>query len=225
MMQTSTTTAADGQEHTPSRILVIDNYDSFVYTLVGYLRELQAETTVIRNDDLTVEEATALAAEHDGVLISPGPGAPADAGVSVELIRWCEQASTPMLGVCLGHQGLGEAFGATVTHAAQLMHGKTSPVTHTGHASFAGLPETFVATRYHSLVVTPETVPPVLEVTATTDDGVVMGLAHRSAPLWGLQYHPESVLTEGGYRMLGNWLEALGQKGAAAKAADLNPIR
>ncbi|MVT27672.1 anthranilate synthase component II [Nesterenkonia alkaliphila] len=208
-----------------TRILVIDNYDSFVYTLVGYLRELGAEATVIRNDDLSLEEAKAVAAEHDGVLISPGPGTPAEAGVSVELIRWCESARAPMLGVCLGHQGLGEAFGAVVTHAEQLMHGKTSPVTHTGHASFAGLPETFKATRYHSLAVQPETVPEVLEVTATTSDGVIMGLAHRSAPLWGMQYHPESVLTEGGYRMLGNWLESLGLEGAAAKAADLNPIR
>lgn len=208
-----------------TRILVVDNYDSFVYTLVGYLRELGAETTVIRNDDLSLEEATQLAAEHDGVLISPGPGTPAEAGISVDLIRWCATARSPMLGVCLGHQGLGEAFGATVTHANQLMHGKTSPVTHTGHVSFAGLPDTFEATRYHSLAVLPETVPDVLEVTATTADGVIMGLAHRSAPLWGLQYHPESVLTEGGYRMLGNWLESLGLDGAAEKAADLNPIR
>lgn len=225
MTQTRPSPADAEARPTPARILVIDNYDSFVYTLVSYLRELHAETTVIRNDDLPLDKAIALAAEHDGVLISPGPGTPAAAGVSVELIRWCEQARTPMLGVCLGHQGLGEAFGAEVTHAAQLMHGKTSPVTHTGHASFAGLPETFEATRYHSLVVAPETVPEVLEVTATTDDGVIMGLAHRTAPLWGLQYHPESVLTEGGYRMLGNWLEALGQTGAAQRAADLNPLR
>ncbi|MGJ9426471.1 aminodeoxychorismate/anthranilate synthase component II [Nesterenkonia halotolerans] len=208
-----------------ARILVVDNYDSFVYTLVGYLRELGAEATVIRNDDLTVAEAKKLAAEHDGVLISPGPGTPGEAGVSVELIRWCAEAQEPMLGVCLGHQGLGEAFGATVTHAEQLMHGKTSPVTHTGHASFAGLPETFVATRYHSLTVAPETIPDILEVTASTEDGVIMGLAHRTAPLWGMQYHPESVLTEGGYRMLGNWLESMGQHGAAEKAAQLNPIR
>lgn len=219
-------TAAPAQnDGAPARILVIDNYDSFVYTLVSYLRELGAEATVIRNDDLSLEEVRTLAAEHDGVLISPGPGAPSGAGISVELIRWCEQARTPMLGVCLGHQGLGEAFGAAITHAAELMHGKTSPVTHTGHASFAGLPETFEATRYHSLVVSPETVPDVLEVTATTDDGVIMGLAHRTAPLWGLQYHPESVLTEGGYRTLGNWLETLGQTGAARRAADLNPLR
>lgn len=208
-----------------TRILVVDNYDSFVYTLVGYLRELGAETTVIRNDDLSLEATQQLAAEHDGVLVSPGPGTPAEAGVSVGLIQWCAENTAPMLGVCLGHQGLGEAFGATVTHAPELMHGKTSPVTHNGHLSFEGLPETFNATRYHSLTVVPESVPEVLEVTAVTEDGVVMGLAHRSAPLWGLQYHPESVLTEGGYRMLGNWLENLGLSGAAEKAADLNPLR
>ncbi len=208
-----------------TRILVIDNYDSFVYTLVGYLRELGAEADVIRNDDHSLEEVTQLAAEYDGVLISPGPGTPADAGVSVDLIRWCAESKAPMLGVCLGHQGLGEAFGATVTHAAELMHGKTSAVTHTGHASFAGLPDTFKATRYHSLAVSPETVPEVLEVTASTEDGVIMGLAHRDAPLWGMQYHPESVLTEGGYRILGNWLESMGLEGAAAQAAELNPIR
>lgn len=225
MNQTNPTPVPADQDSPAVRILVIDNYDSFVYTLVGYLRELGAEATVIRNDDLPLQEVIGLAAEHDGVLISPGPGAPAEAGISVDLIRWCERASSPMLGVCLGHQGLGEAFGAKVTHAAQLMHGKTSPVTHTGHASFEGLPETFVATRYHSLVVDPGSVPDVLEVTASTDDGVIMGLAHRSAPLWGLQYHPESVLTEGGYRMLGNWLEALGLAGAAERAAALNPLR
>ncbi|WP_022872673.1 aminodeoxychorismate/anthranilate synthase component II [Nesterenkonia alba] len=213
-----------GTEGFTARILVIDNYDSFVYTLVGYLRELGAETTVIRNDDVSLAEAKTLAAEHDGVLISPGPGTPAEAGISVELIRWCAQARSPMLGVCLGHQGLGEAFGAEVTHAPELMHGKTSPVRHTGHVSFAGLPETFEATRYHSLTVAPDSVPDVLEITATTEDGVIMGLAHRDAPLWGMQYHPESVLTEGGYRMLGNWLESLGQLGAAEKAAQLNPI-
>src|SRR5699024_2919523 len=133
---------AEAAHPTGSRILVIDNYDSFVYTLVGYLRELGAEPTVVRNDDRSLEEMSDLASHCDGVLISPGPGSPADAGVSVGLIRWCEQSGTPMLGVCLGLQGLGEAFGAEVTHAKELMHGKTSAITHNGHASFAGLPET-----------------------------------------------------------------------------------
>lgn len=215
--------ADDAVEH--ARILVVDNYDSFVYTLVGYLRELGAETTVVRNDDLTLAEAQELAAAHDGVLISPGPGTPQGAGVSVPLTRWCVESATPMLGVCLGLQSLGEAFGGTVGHAEQLMHGKTSRIAHTGHPLFAGLPETFTATRYHSLVVSPESVPEDLEVTATTDDGVVMALVHRRAPLWAVQYHPESVLTEGGYRMLGNWLEMLGQSGAAEHGARLHPIR
>lgn len=211
-------------EPAPVRILVIDNYDSFVYTLVGYLRELGAETKVLRNDALSLQETLDLAAQYDGVLISPGPGTPAGAGVSVELIRWCETAQRPMLGVCLGHQGLGEAFGAQVTHADELMHGKTSVVVHTGHESYHGIPENFTATRYHSLVVDPGSVPAVLEVTSRSEDGVIMGLAHRSAPLWSMQYHPESVLTEGGYRMLGNWLESMGLRGAAERAAQLNPI-
>ncbi|RII42328.1 anthranilate synthase component II [Galactobacter valiniphilus] len=205
-------------------VLVIDNYDSFVFTLVGYLRELGAETTVIRNDDLPLEEVLRLAEAADGVLVSPGPGNPAGAGVCLDVIRWCGETSTPMLGVCLGHQALAEAFGGVVSHAEELMHGKTSRVSQEGHALFAGLPETFTATRYHSLAVEPATVPEQLEVTAQTAGGVIMGLSHRTAPLWGVQFHPESVLTEGGYQMLGNWLESLGLEGAAAKAAGLSPL-
>ncbi|MDR2255746.1 MAG: aminodeoxychorismate/anthranilate synthase component II [Arthrobacter sp.] len=205
-------------------VLVIDNYDSFVFTLVGYLRELGAETTVIRNDDLPLEEVLRLAEASDGVLVSPGPGNPAGAGVCLDVIRWCEAQAKPMLGVCLGHQALAEAFGGVVSHAEELMHGKTSRVRHEGHALFAGLPETFTATRYHSLSVEPATVPEQLEVTAVTAGGVIMGLSHRTAPLWGVQFHPESVLTEGGYQMLGNWLESLGLNGAAAKAAGLSPL-
>jgi len=207
-----------------TKVLVIDNYDSFVFTLVGYLRELGAETTVIRNDDLPLEDVLRLAAEHDGVLVSPGPGNPAGAGVCLDVIRWCAREATPMLGVCLGHQALAEAFGGVVDHADELMHGKTSPVRHDEHALFAGLPETFTATRYHSLAVRPETVPEELQVTARTEGGVIMGLAHRSAPLWGVQFHPESVLTEGGYRMLGNWLQSLGLAGVAERSAQLSPL-
>ena len=207
-----------------TQVLVIDNYDSFVFTLVGYLRELGAQTTVIRNDDLSLAQVTALAAQHDGVLVSPGPGNPAGAGVCLDVIRWCAEQGTPMLGVCLGHQALAEAFGGVVDHAEELMHGKTSPVRHGSHALFEGLPETFTATRYHSLAVRPETVPAELEVTASTEGGVIMGLAHRSAPLWGVQFHPESVLTQGGYRMLGNWLESLGLEGAAERASHLSPL-
>ncbi|MDO4920124.1 aminodeoxychorismate/anthranilate synthase component II [Kocuria sp.] len=207
------------------KILVVDNYDSFVYTLVGYLQQLGAQTTVVRNDDLDVAAATALAGEHQGVLLSPGPGAPADAGVCAELIRWAERTRTPLLGVCLGHQALGEVYGARVGHAQQLMHGKTSQLVHEGEGVFESVPSPFTATRYHSLAVAADTVPECLEVTATTEDGqVVMGLKHRTAPLHGVQFHPESVLTEGGYLMLGNWLEEVGQHGAAAAAAGLSPL-
>lgn len=207
-----------------TRILVIDNYDSFVYTLVGYLQQLGAETTVVRNDDVTLAEAIELAEARDGVLISPGPGTPAEAGVCIDLIKWCGGNSKHMLGVCLGHQALAEAYGGIVTHAEELMHGKTSEVLHHGGSVFAGLPSPLTATRYHSLSAVPVSIPAVLEVTAETSDGVVMGLAHRTAPLCGVQFHPESVLTEGGYTMLGNWLESLGLSGAAAHAATLSPL-
>ncbi|MET1034848.1 MAG: gamma-glutamyl-gamma-aminobutyrate hydrolase family protein [Arthrobacter sp.] len=208
----------------PARILVIDNYDSFVYTLVGYLQELGAETTVVRNDDVTLAEAIELAAARDGVLVSPGPGNPAEAGVCKALIRWCGEAKKPMLGICLGHQALAEEFGGTVTHAEELMHGKTSLIHHGGHAVFRDVSDPFTATRYHSLAAPRETIPDELEIIAETEGGVVMGLAHREAPLWGLQFHPESVLTEGGYQMLGNWLESLGVRGASARAASLSPL-
>ncbi|RAN71385.1 anthranilate synthase component II [Bacillus sp. SRB_336] len=207
-----------------TRILVIDNYDSFVYTLVGYLQQLGAETTVVRNDDVTLAEAVELASARDGVLVSPGPGTPAEAGICIALIRWCGENAKPMLGVCLGHQALAEAYGGVVAHAKQLMHGKTSSVFHHGGGVFAGLPSPVTATRYHSLAAIRESIPDVLEVTAETEDGVVMGLAHTSAPLCGVQFHPESVLTEGGYQMVGNWLESVGLKGAAAEAATLSPL-
>ncbi|MDY6055969.1 aminodeoxychorismate/anthranilate synthase component II [Micrococcus sp.] len=209
----------------PVSVLVVDNYDSFVYTIVGYLEQLGARTTVIRNDDVTAERALELAAEHTGVLVSPGPGAPAEAGVSLDLIRSAADGGRPVFGVCLGHQAIAETFGATVTHAESLMHGKTSTVRHGDHPMFAGVPTRFTATRYHSLAAVRDTVDEsVLEITAETDDGVVMGLAHRTAPLWGVQFHPESVLTEGGHRMLGNWLESLGLTGAAAHGATLSPL-
>ncbi|MEA5457333.1 aminodeoxychorismate/anthranilate synthase component II [Sinomonas sp. JGH33] len=207
-----------------TRILVIDNYDSFVYTLVGYLQQLGAETTVVRNDDVSLAEAIELADARDGVLISPGPGNPAEAGVCIELIKWCGESAKPMLGVCLGHQALAEAYGGRVTHAPELMHGKTSLVEHEGRGVFAGLKSPFTATRYHSLAAVAETIPDVLEVTAHTHSGVIMGLQHKSAPLSGVQFHPESVLTEGGYQMLGNWLESLGLAGAAVKASTLSPL-
>ncbi|MCW1248682.1 aminodeoxychorismate/anthranilate synthase component II [Acaricomes phytoseiuli] len=206
------------------RILVIDNYDSFVYTLVGYLRQLGAETTVVRNDAVSLAEAIDLAGSRDGVLLSPGPGAPESAGVCLGLVMWCGENAKPMLGVCLGHQALAEAYGGQVGHAPELMHGKTSLVEHDATSVFAGLPSPVTATRYHSLAVSTESVPDVLRVTARTDSGIVMGLEHREAPLTGVQFHPESVLTEGGYQMLGNWLESLGLRGAAERAAGLSPV-
>ncbi|CAI9389557.1 anthranilate synthase component II [Microbacterium sp. T2.11-28] len=205
------------------RVLVVDNHDSFVHTLVGYLRELGAETDLVEADAVS-DPAAALDA-YAGVLVSPGPGAPADAGASIAVVRAAADRRLPLLGVCLGHQALAEAYGATVSHAPELLHGITSPVHHDGSALFAGLPDPFAATRYHSLAVVRETVPSELEITATTDSGVVMGLAHRSLPLWGVQFHPESVLSEGGYRLLGNWLERVGVGGAALRGAELTPHR
>lgn len=208
-----------------SRILVVDNYDSFVYTIVGYLAQLGAETVVVRNDAVPAEALEdPRAAGFDGVLISPGPGTPADAGASLAMVRACARTGTPMLGVCLGHQALGEAFGATVTHAPELMHGKTSLVEHAGDGVLAGLPTPFTATRYHSLAVVPSTVPAELVVTATTASGVVMALQHRELPLSGVQFHPESVLTEGGHRLFATWLAACGDADAPARAEGLAPL-
>lgn len=204
-----------------TRILVIDNYDSFVYTIVGYLRQMGAQTTVVRNDALP---DVSVVADYDGVLVSPGPGTPAEAGVSMEVIRACALYGTPMLGVCLGHQALAEVYGAVVSHAPELMHGKTSAVEHDGGSVFAGLPTPFTATRYHSLAVEPETVPAELEVTCSTANGIIMGLQHRDLPLVGVQFHPESVLTEGGHRLLANWLEMCGLPDAAARSAGLSPL-
>lgn len=207
-----------------TRILVIDNYDSFVFTLVGYIQQLGAETTVIRNDEYELDEVIKLAEEHDGVLVSPGPGAPAEAGVIIDTIRWAAEAKKPLLGVCLGHQAIAEAFGCTVTHAPELMHGKTSRLVHENVSVFKDVPCPFTATRYHSLAVVPETMPDVLETTSTTDNGIIMGLRHREAPMHGVQFHPESVLTESGYLMLGNWLEETGLQGAAERSKSLSPL-
>jgi len=206
------------------RVLVIDNYDSFVYTLDGYLQELGAETEVVRNDVVTPEQAAELIAGYDAVLVSPGPGTPADAGVSVAVVRAAIACGTPLLGVCLGHQAIAEALGATVTHAEELMHGKTSMIEHDDSSLFVDVPQPFRATRYHSLAVVDGTVPDELEVTARTPGGVIMALRHREAPVVGVQFHPESVLTEGGYRMLGNWLADAGLPGAREAAATLSPL-
>ena len=207
-----------------TRILVIDNYDSFVYTLNGYLQELGAETVVVRNDQIPLVELDETLASYDGVLVSPGPGKPSDAGVSVAAVHSAQKQGIPLLGVCLGHQAIGEAFGATVTNAEELMHGKTSLITHDDSELYASVPQPFTATRYHSLAVVNETVPAELVVTSSTAGGVLMGLQHTEAPIYGVQFHPESVLTEGGYTMLGNWLERCGLVGAAKLALTKSPL-
>jgi para-aminobenzoate synthetase component 2 len=206
-----------------THILVVDNYDSFVYTLNGYLHQLGATTDVIRNDDVAAGDVASLVAKYDGILVSPGPGTPADAGISIQIVKEAVAQSVPLLGVCLGHQAIAEAFGATVAHAEELMHGKTSQVIHDDSTLFVGVPDSFTATRYHSLAVVDNTVPDSLVVTARTEGGVIMGLNHRSAPVFGVQFHPESVLTEGGYTMVANWLEVTGLAGAAEVAKNLSP--
>jgi len=207
-----------------TRVLVVDNYDSFVYTLNGYLRQLGAETEVVRNDDIAESDVAARVSDYDAVLLSPGPGTPAAAGISIPVVRAALAAGSPLLGVCLGHQAIAEALGATVTHADELMHGKTSLIRHDDSGFYEGVPQPFRATRYHSLAVVDGTVPDELEVTSRTEGGVIMGLRHREAPIFGVQFHPESVLTEGGYRMLGNWLATTGLLEAADRAKDLSPL-
>ena len=207
-----------------TRVLVVDNYDSFVYTLNGYLLQLGAETDVVRNDAFPEHEIADRIAGYDAVLLSPGPGTPAYAGLSIPIVNAALAAGSPLLGVCLGHQAIAEALGATVTHADELMHGKTSLIRHDGSEFYDGVPELFRATRYHSLAVVDGTVPDELEVTARTEGGVIMGLRHRTAPMFGVQFHPESVLTEGGYRMLGNWLEMTGLADAAERSMELSPL-
>jgi para-aminobenzoate synthetase component 2 len=201
-------------------ILVVDNYDSFVFNIVQYLAQLGAECTVVRNDQVEAAEA----AKYDGVLISPGPGTPEKAGVSIPMIKYCAERSIPLFGVCLGHQAIGEAFGATVSRAPELLHGKTSTVHHNGKGVMTNLPSPFTATRYHSLAVEVDTVPDVLEVTSKTDSGVIMSLRHKTLPIEGVQFHPESVLTEHGHKMLANFLVQCGDAGALAKAEGLSPI-
>jgi len=207
-----------------TRILVVDNYDSFVYTIVGYLNQLGAQTVVVRNDKVP---SVVDRGGFDGVLISPGPGTPADAGASCQVIRECAASGIPMLGVCLGHQALGEVYGGTVTHAPELMHGKTSQIMHDGAGVLAGLPAPFTATRYHSLAVVTGTISDELEVTAHVTSAfgpIIMGLQHRTLPLFGVQFHPESVLTEGGHRLLANWLEICGDPVAVERSAGLHPL-
>ncbi|HST49217.1 aminodeoxychorismate/anthranilate synthase component II [Jatrophihabitans sp.] len=200
-----------------TRILVIDNYDSFVYNLVQYLAQLGAEVVVRRNDEVKLAEL----ADFDGVLVSPGPGIPEHAGVSMAAVSTAAGSGQPVLGVCLGHQAIGVAFGAVVERAPELLHGKTSDVLHAGDGVLAGLPTPFTATRYHSLTVREDTLPDELAVTARTASGVVMAIRHRSLPIEGVQFHPESVLTQGGHRMLANWLVRCGAQVDWARVAEL----
>ena len=191
-------------------VLVIDNYDSFVYNLVQYLAQLGAEVTVRRNDEVDLDELD----DVDGVLLSPGPGTPERAGVSVEVVRRSAVRGLPLLGVCLGHQAVGVAYGGVVERAPELLHGKTSLVHHGGHGVLAGLADPFVGTRYHSLSIRPDTLSAELEVTGRTGSGVIMAVRHRELPIEGVQFHPESVLTEGGHRLLANWMAGAGHPAA-----------
>jgi para-aminobenzoate synthetase component 2 len=202
------------------RILVVDNYDSFVFTIVGYLEQLGAACTVVRNDAVTPAEG----ADYDGVLVSPGPGTPEDAGVSMAMIEACADREQPMMGVCLGHQALGVVMGATVGRAPELLHGKTSQVEHDGTGVLSGLPQPFTATRYHSLAIDPATLPDELVANGHTASGLVMAVRHASLPLHGVQFHPESVLTQGGHRILANWLAICGDSQAVTRSAGLSPL-
>ena len=204
---------------TVTRILVVDNYDSFVFNLVQYLAQLGADVDVRRNDEVTAAEALG----YDGVLLSPGPGTPEDAGVCMEIVRE-DAGRVPIFGVCLGHQAIAAAYGADVTRAPELLHGKTSLVVHDGAGVLAGLPSPFTATRYHSLAIEPSSMSDVLEVTGRTESGVIMAVRHRELAVEGEQFHPESVLTEGGHRMLANWLVACGDPSAVERARNLAPV-
>ncbi|MGU3501971.1 aminodeoxychorismate/anthranilate synthase component II [Mycobacterium sp. C31M] len=188
------------------QVLVVDNYDSFVFNLVQYLGQLGVHAQVWRNDDERLADPTEVARHFDGILLSPGPGTPERAGASIPLVHAAAQTRTPLLGVCLGHQAIGVAFGGTVDRAPELLHGKTSVVHHVNAGVLQGLPDPFTATRYHSLTILPETLPDTLEATGHTDSGVIMAVRHFELPIHGVQFHPESILTEGGHRMLANWL-------------------
>jgi para-aminobenzoate synthetase component 2 len=203
-----------------ARILVVDNYDSFVYNLVQYLYQLGAECDVVRNDAIGVEAAHG----YDGVLLSPGPGIPEEAGICVDMVRYAAERRIPVFGVCLGLQSIAVAYGAVVGRAPELLHGKTSLVTHDGAGVFAGVSDPFTATRYHSLAIEPETLPAELAVTARTDTGVIMGIRHRELPIEAVQFHPESVLTESGHRMLANWLTVCGDAEAVERSVGLAPV-
>lgn len=203
-----------------AKILVVDNYDSFVYNLVQYLGQIGAEVTVVRNDEIPVERAR----DFDGVLISPGPGTPEAAGISMDMVKFCAAEGIPLFGVCLGHQAIATAFGATVSRAPELLHGKTSIIHHNDRGIMTNIPSPLTVTRYHSLAIEPETLPEELEVTSKTDTGIVMSIEHKTLPISGVQFHPESVLTEHGHKMLGNWLVICGDAAARERSEPLSPV-
>jgi len=202
------------------KILVVDNHDSFVFNIVQYLDELGATTVVVKNDAIDPDFCKNFA----GVVISPGPGNPQNAGVSIDAVKYCDDAGIPILGICLGLQVIGAAFGAKISSAPELLHGRTSEIVHNGTDLFKDIPNNFIATRYHSLAIEPDSIPEVLQVTATSSDGTVMGISHRTKNIVGVQFHPEAVLTEFGYELLANWLELCGDIGARKRAVGLNAL-
>ena len=202
------------------KILVVDNHDSFVFNIVQYLDELGATKVVVKNDEIDPDFCKNFA----GVVISPGPGNPQNAGVSIDAVKYCDDAGIPILGICLGLQVIGAAFGAKISSAPELLHGRTSKIVHNGTDLFKDIPNNFIATRYHSLAIEPDSIPEVLQVTATSSDGTVMGISHRTKNIVGVQFHPEAVLTEFGYELLANWLELCGDIGARKRAVGLNAL-
>ena len=202
------------------KILVVDNHDSFVFNIVQYLDELGATTVVVKNDEIDPDFCKNFA----GVVISPGPGNPQNAGVSIDAVKYCDDADIPILGICLGLQVIGAAYGAKISSAPELLHGRTSEIVHNGTDLFKDIPNNFIATRYHSLAIEPDSIPEVLQVTATSSDGTVMGISHRTKNIVGVQFHPEAVLTEFGYELLANWLELCGDIGARKRAVGLNAL-
>jgi para-aminobenzoate synthetase component 2 len=204
----------------PKKILVIDNHDSFVFNIVQYLDELGAATLVVRNEEIAPD----FCKDFGGVLISPGPGNPQSAGVSIAAVKYCDNENIPILGICLGLQVIGAAYGAKISSAPELLHGRTSEISHNGLDLFKDIPNNFIATRYHSLAIEPDSMPEDLQVTAKCSDGTIMGISHRKKNIVGVQFHPEAVLTQFGYELLANWLELCGDVGARNRAVGLSPL-
>lgn len=202
------------------KILVVNNFDSFVFNLVDYLKRLGADCTVLNNDQINISEIE----NYNGVLISPGPGTPEEAGASIEVVKKCAELNKPLLGICLGHQAIGVAFGATVEHAPELLHGRTSQVTHDNRGVLNQIASPLTATRYHSLIIKNSSIPKELEVTGKSESGIIMSIKHKTLPIEGLQFHPEAILTEHGYQILGNWLVQCGDRDARKKSEGFNPI-